>query len=248
MSIVIPAYNEENYVGKCLESVLNEREKNKNKDVEVIVVNNASKDRTREVAQSFPGVIVVDEFNKGLVRARHAGYMASTGDIIANVDADATLLSGWIEKVFTEFEKDPNLVALSGPYVYPEMSKMTNVLVKIWYGIGYLIYLFNHYVLHVGAMLQGGNFIVRRSAMEKIGGFDTSIEFYGEDTDVARRIQKVGRVLFTFDLPMNTSSRRFEGDGFIMTAIRYAINHFWTTVFKKPFSKKYNDFRSGEKV
>jgi len=97
-------------------------------------------------------------------------------------------------------------------------------------------------------MLQGGNFIVRRSAMEKIGGFDTSIEFYGEDTDVARRIQKVGRVLFTFDLPMYTSNRRFEGEGFVMTGIRYGINYFWTTIFKKPFSKKYNDFRSGEKI
>jgi len=247
LSFVIPAYNEEKYIGKCLESVLGEIKKT-NFDVEVIVVNNASQDKTREVAQSFQGVIVVDEFNKGLVRARQAGYAASTGDIIANVDSDATLPDGWIEKVFAEFGKDPNLVALSGPYIYPEMSKFMNLLVRIWYGVGYLIHLFNHYFLHTGAMLQGGNFIVRRSAMKKIGGFDTSIEFYGEDTDVARRIQQVGRVLFTFDLPMYTSSRRFEGDGFWMTGVRYGINHFWAIIFKKPFTKKYNDCRPGDKI
>ena len=247
LSFVIPAYNEENYVGICLESVFREI-KASDFDVEVIVVNNASKDRTKEVALGYPGVKVVDEFEKGLVRARRAGYLASTGDIIANVDSDATLPEGWLKKVFAQFEKDPELVALSGPYIYPEMSKTVNFFVALYYRVGYMGHLFNHYVLKSGAVLQGGNFIVRRTAMEKIGGFDTSIEFYGEDTDVARRIQRVGRVNFTFDLPMYTSSRRFDGDGFFKTAWNYVINHFWTIFFKKPFSQQYNDFRNGEKV
>ena len=247
LSFVIPAYNEENYIGICLESVLREVKVN-NFDVEIIVVNNASKDKTKEVAQGFPGVRVVDELEKGLTRARRAGYLASTGDIIANVDSDATLPEGWLKKVFAEFEKDPKLVALSGPYIYPEMSKFINVLVSLYYRVGYVGHLFNHYVLNSGAVLQGGNFIVRRTAMEKIGGFDTTIEFYGEDTDVARRIQKVGRVNFTFDLPMYTSSRRFDGEGFLKTAWNYGINYLWTITFKKPYSQKYSDFRNGKKI
>ena len=213
----------------------------------MIVVNNASSDMTKEVARSFASVKVIDEFKKGPSHARQTGYMASKGDIIANVDADAILPSGWIEKVFTEFSQDPKLVALSGPYVYPEMSSLFNLAVKIWYVIGLLIHFFNQYVIGRGAMLQGGNFIVRRSAMEKIGGFDTSIEFYGDDTDLACRIQKVGKVKFIFKLPMFTSSRRFHGDGIIMTALRYGINHIWIIIFRRPFTKKYNDFRFGGK-
>ena len=247
ISIVIPAYNEEAYVGKCLESVLREKAKTF-REVEIIVVNNASKDKTKEVAESFAGVRVVDEFEKGLVRARKAGYVASDGEIIANVDSDGWLTEGWIEKVFQEFEKDSKLVALSGPYLYPEMSWTFNFIVKLWYCVGMLIHLFNQYVLRRGAMLQGGNFIVRRDAMEKIGGFDTSIEFYGEDTDVACRIQKVGKVKFTYNLPMYTSSRRFKGDGIIKTGFNYGINHIWPIIFGRPFSYSYNDFRSGVKV
>ncbi|MEP7162437.1 MAG: glycosyltransferase, partial [Candidatus Moraniibacteriota bacterium] len=58
-SFVIPAYNEEAYLGACLESVLCAR-KGRESEIEVIVVNNASVDRTREVALAFPNVCVVD--------------------------------------------------------------------------------------------------------------------------------------------------------------------------------------------
>jgi glycosyltransferase involved in cell wall biosynthesis len=247
LSIVIPAYNEEAYLGRCLESVLAQTKKSK-EDIEIIVVNNASSDSTKEIALGFAGVLVVDEFNKGLVWARKAGYDVSSGDIVANVDSDTVLPEGWIKKVFLEFKKDEKLVALSGPYVYPEMSEFFNIVVKVWYGMGAIFHYFNQYILKRGAMLQGGNFIVRRSAMNKIGGFDTSIKFYGEDTDVACRIAKMGKVKFTFMLPMYTSSRRFDGDGIIKTAINYGINFIWPIIFGRPFSYSYNDFRLGKKI
>jgi glycosyltransferase involved in cell wall biosynthesis len=246
LSIVIPAYNEEAYLGRCLESVLEQTKKSK-REIEVIVVNNASSDETRKVAEGFEDVKIVDEFNKGLVWARKAGYEVSNGDIVANVDSDTILPEKWIEKVFLEFEKDPNLVALSGPYIYPEMSAFFNMIVKIWYATGLLFHFFNQYVTKKGAMLQGGNFTIKRTAMDKIGGFDTSIKFYGEDTDVACRIAKVGKVKFTFSLPMYTSSRRFAGDGIIKTAINYGINFIWPVIFGRPFSYSYNDFRSIKK-
>ncbi len=86
-------------------------------------------------------------------------------------------------------------------------------------------------------------FILKRSALEKIGGFDTNIIFYGEDTDIARRIQKVGRVKFTFKLPMYTSGRRLKKEGILTMALRYPINYIWVTIFKKPFTKDYLDVR-----
>ena len=248
LSIVIAAYNEEAYIGKCLQAVLLQKKALNNRAIEVIVVNNASTDRTKEVAASYESVIVVDEQQKGLVRARQAGYVASTGDIIANLDSDVWLTEAWIEKIFAEFEKDKKLVGLSGPYVYPEMSCIFNGVVRFWYGIGLIFHFCNQYILRRGAMMQGGNFVVRRAAMEKIGGFDTTIEFYGEDTDIACRIQKVGKVKFTYALPMFTSNRRFKGEGIAKTAFNYGINFIWPVVFGRPFSFSHNDFREGKRV
>jgi len=242
LSFVIPAYNEEDLIGECLNSVLKQTV-NRPGEIEIIVVNNASTDGTRKVASSFPGVVVVDEPKKGLVNARHAGFLASRGDLIANIDADTILTPGWIDKVLEEFSKNQNLVALSGPYIYYDLSKIQNFFIKVYYFIGYLSYIINHFVLHIGAILQGGNFIVKRAALEKIGGFDNSIIFYGEDTDIARRIQKVGRVKFTFKLPMYTSGRRLKKEGVLTMALRYPINYIWVTIFKRPFTKDYLDVR-----
>ena len=242
ISFVIPAYNEEKSIGRCIESIKKEY-KGQLSDIEIIVVNNASTDRTKEIATGFSGVTVVDEPRKGLGYARQAGFLASTGDIVANIDADAILPSGWIEKVLEEFSKDEKLVALSGPFVYYDLSRWTNVLVKFFYGLGYATHVINHALLGVGAMLQGGNFVLRRSALVAIGGFNVNIEFYGEDTDIARRIQKIGKVKFTFGLPMPTSGRRLKEEGVIATGIRYTANYFWVTFLKKPLTKKHQDIR-----
>lgn len=241
LSFSIPAYNEEKVIRQCLASILKELE-GKKYDTEIIVVNNNSSDLTKEIAESFPGVTVVDEKQKGLVFARRAGFIASTGELVANVDADTILPVGWVDKVFRAFEDDKELVALSGPYIYYDLSLFTRLLVKVFYLFGYFFYSIDR-LLGKGAMLQGGNFIVRRDALMKIGGFDTSISFYGEDTDIAKRIQKAGKVLWTFSLPMYTSGRRLAGEGVVITGVRYAINYFWVSFFGRPFTKEYKDIR-----
>lgn len=244
ISFVIPAYNEEHRLPKCLASV--ERELARTPcDAEVIVVNNASTDRTREVANSYSWVRVVDESHKGLVRARNAGFVASTGELVANIDSDTILPEGWLARVLLEFSKDERLAALSGPYIYYDLSVFHRALTYIFYIFGYLSHLVNHKILHAGAMLQGGNFIVRRKYLEQVGGFDTSIEFYGEDTDIARRISKVGKVKWTFQLPMYTSGRRLKHEGIVITGLKYAANYLYVLVRGKPFTVSYTDIREG---
>jgi GT2 family glycosyltransferase len=103
--------------------------------------------------------------------------------------------------------------------------------------------MFNRFVLRIGSMVQGGNFVLRRSALEKAGGYDTTITFYGEDTDVARRLNKVGAVKWTFTLPVYTSGRRIKGEGIVTTSARYTANYFWVTFFGRPFTKQYKDIR-----
>jgi len=243
LSIVIPAYNEETYIGKCLESIAMEKTRGRF-DVEIIVVNNASDDRTGEVARSFSFVKVVDEPRKGLVRARQTGYEASTGELVANVDADTLLPEGWIGTVFEEFSADSELVALSGPYRYYDLSAVTNWSILFWYRLGQMISFINTLITRrSGTMLQGGNFIIRRSALEKAGGFDLNFDFYGEDTAIAKQMSRQGKVKFIFRLPMYTSGRRLRAEGIFTMALKYAVNFLWTIFFNKPYTKKYKDIR-----
>jgi len=243
LSIIIPAYNEENYVGQCLESIATEQARG-NFDVEIIVVNNASVDRTGEVARSFSFVRVVDEPRKGLVRARQTGYESSTGDLVANVDADTLMPAGWIRQVFEEFSVDSKLSALSGPYIYYDLSTMTNWSILFWYRIGQLIsFISTFFTKKGGTMLQGGNFVLRRSVLEQAGGFDLNFDFYGEDTAIAKLMSRYGKVKFTFHLPMYTSGRRLREEGIFTMAMKYGINFFWVIIFSEPYTKKYKDIR-----
>src|ERR1051325_3200181 len=194
LAFVIPAYNEEALIGKCLTSVLAEI-KRSGADADVIVVNNASKDRTGEIARSFAGVQVVDEPKKGLVNARDAGFAASEGyELVANIDSDTIVPEGWLDTVLSEFGTDPKLVCLSGPYVYYDMKPHNRLLIGMFYGLTWLIYVLNRFILRVGSVVQGGNFVFRRASWAAVGGYDRTIEFFGEDTDVAVRLSKVGKV------------------------------------------------------
>lgn len=242
ISFVIPAYNEEAVIGKCITSVLSEI-KRSGADADVIVVNNASNDRTGEIASGFPSVRVVDEPRKGITYARSAGMRATDGVIIANIDADIMLPAGWLTIVTSRFSDDSKLVGLSGPFIYYDLPEFYRAFVKIFYAIGYLIHLFNHHVLRSGAMFQGGNFVIRRDAFEKVGGFDTSIKFYGEDTDVACRLAKIGRVVWTWKLHVYASGRRLKAEGMINMGWRYTLNHFSVIFLKRPATKNYKDIR-----
>jgi glycosyltransferase involved in cell wall biosynthesis len=248
LSVIIPAHNEENYLSFCLASIIREKLRS-GLFVEIIVVNNASTDKTKEVALSFPEVLVVDEPQKGITYARQAGFEKSSGNLIANIDADAILAPDWLDTVIKNFTQRPELIALSGPPVYYDLPLFSNILVRFYYYLSFVVYLINRFIFRVGSLLQGGNFVVKKSALKQIGGFDTSISFYGEDIDIARRLRALGPVVFTFKLPMYFSGRRLKSEGLLVMGIKYPINYFWTTFFKKPFHKNYTDVRlSGQKL
>src|SRR4051812_6224494 len=90
ISFIIPAHNEQFYISDCLSSVIKALHQNIC-EAEIIVVNNASTDDTKKIANLCRGVIVIDEPHKGLARARQAGFKACTGDLVANIDADTNL-------------------------------------------------------------------------------------------------------------------------------------------------------------
>ena len=244
LAFVVPAFNEEALIGGCLESIRAEIQRaGVAADTEIIVVDNASTDATGAVASAVPGVRVVREPKKGLVNARAAGLAATQAELVANIDADTRLPPGWLTTVLDAFAASPRLVVLSGPFVYTDLTPAQRLVTKCFYGAGYAIHAVFGRLLRKGAMVQGGNFVLKRQAWLSVGGFDQSIAFYGEDTDVANRLAPVGEVRWTFDLPIHASGRRLAAEGVVTTGARYALNYFWVTLFGHPISRAYRDIR-----
>jgi glycosyltransferase involved in cell wall biosynthesis len=239
LSIIVPAYNEQDYLRACLEQILAEVARCADPgQVEVLVVDNASVDATGEVARSVPGVRVVHEPIKGLTRARQTGLEAASGEVIGYVDADTRMPAGWIARVLRTFERYPGVVCVSGPYIYYDAALWQRVMVRLyWVLLASPAYWMTRY------MVVGGNFAARRSALEKIGGFDTAIAFYGEDTNIARRLHAAGKVKFLLRLPMRTSSRRLQEEGMTVMAGKYVANFLSEVVLKRPVTHVYRDIR-----
>jgi cellulose synthase/poly-beta-1,6-N-acetylglucosamine synthase-like glycosyltransferase len=238
VSVVIPAHNEERYVGACLAAVLREARRAPF-EVEVIVVDNASSDATGAVAAEFRGVRMVSEPRKGLSRARHKGYRESSGELIVNLDADTRMPRGYLSAVVQGFNRDPRMVCFTGPFTYYDLPALPKISSMVFYLFQFLPNIVGQRILRLGAVAQGGNFVVRRSALDRIGGYDTSIEFYGEDTDIATRLSKVGLVRFSFRLQMRTSGRRLRTEGTFKSGYLAAMNIIFVLFYGRPLTREH---------
>jgi glycosyltransferase involved in cell wall biosynthesis len=234
ISIIIPAFNEDKYIAPCLESILTSAP---DALLEIIVVDNASNDHTAEIAHQFPRVRIVREEKKGLTKARQAGFIAAQGDLLAYLDADCRIPSFWFSCILSSFERDPSLVCVSGPYRYENVSLPVRWFIFLYWWIAFVMSKL------VGYMAVGGNFVAKKESLIAIGGFDTSIDFYGEDTNIARRLSAQGKVRFDRSLFVWTSARRFEKEGFFKTGIIYILNFLSEVFLKRPVTKTSSDIR-----
>ena len=235
VSLIIPAHNEESYIEACLESVI----RNCAGLHEIIVVDNASTDNTSEIARRYKAVRIVQETRRGITFARQRGFEEATGEILAYMDADARPPTDWICIAKDSFKQCPDLICLSGPYRYydgPKVKRWTLDLVsKTILPIGNWLF---------GYMLIGGNFLVTKQAIADAGGFDRTIDFFGEDTDIGRRLSSLGTMLYRRDFFVWSSARRFYADGIVRTNLTYLINFLWVIFFHRPFSKSHRDVRA----
>ncbi len=129
------------------------------------------------------------------------------------------------------------MVCLTGPFEYYDLPATQKIIILIFYLSLFLPNIVGQRVLRLGAAAQGGNFIVRRTALDRIGGYDTSIVFYGEDTDIATRLSKVGLVRFSFRLPMRTSGRRMRSEGMFRTGYLAFMNVVFVLFYGRPLTR-----------
>jgi glycosyltransferase involved in cell wall biosynthesis len=241
ISVIVCAHNEARYLPACLHSLLAQTRR----PDEILVINNASTDETSAVAQQIPYVRVVDEPRKGLVVAREAARRRSSGEILVYVDADCRAPLTWLSRIEGRFLRDPALVALSGPYRYYDWDWWGRFLVRAYDmtlapGTQVLV----KHVLRIGSILYGGNFAVRRRALDQIGGFDTSIDFHGEDTNLGRRLFAIGKVALCQDCYLYTSARRYLAMGKGAVFRVYVRNFISELLYHRPKDATHVDVRN----
>lgn len=222
-SVVIPAYNEEEYIGACLQSLTWQKTKT---NFEVIVVDNNSTDKTSKIAKSFMDKLnlrVVHEKRQGRGVARWRGFEEANGEIIFSTDADTILPENWIES-FMKYFKNKEIVAVTSLCNIDEPSRMDKAIFKFFVLLaneGHRIAL-GHY------WLSGFSYAIRRDTYIKAGKINKELDAL-DDIDLGRRVQKLGKIKLVRNLPVLSSSRRFKGGvtrglvGYVKPFIKVAI-------------------------
>ena len=189
VSVIIPAYNSENFIRRAIDSVLAQTHPAE----EIIVVDDGSTDNTREIVQSYgPPVQYVHQANAGPGAARNAGIQAAKVEWIAFLDSDDEWLPEKLQVQLDLLKRHPDLVWATANYSCclcdenrrgPELDPVKAE--QLMAGKEYFDSYFSAYLSGCGGCTD--TMIVRRSVFETVGLFDTSY-FRAEDSDLWCRI------------------------------------------------------------
>lgn len=197
ISVVIPAYNEEQYIRRCLESLMQQTRK----PYEIIVVNNNSTDKTTSIVKEFPKVKLIHEQQQGITATRNTGFTAAKGDIIARTDADTIVPKTWIEHIHTLFIKN-NIDAVSGPAVYYDLPIKSDIFLSLFFGISKVM--FGH------PILLGPNVSIKTDMWHRIQDKTCADDArVHEDLDMSIHIHRAGGIIMNdSSLIVKCSARR----------------------------------------
>ena len=204
LSIIIPTYNEEEYLPVLLDSIKSQSFD----DYEIIVADANSTDKTREIAESY-GCIVVDG---GLPAVgRNNGAKIAKGDYLLFLDSDLELSEDYLRNALYEFRMERLGIAIT------QMTPMSNKIEdKIFHDFA------NYFMISVEKIKPHGagcyGIIARKELHDRCNGFDEDLTF-GEDTDYIERLAKIEPFKVLRNAKIGVSTRRLEEEG-IETLIR----------------------------
>jgi glycosyltransferase involved in cell wall biosynthesis len=213
LSVVVPAYNEADSIGECLDRLTRQLDH----IAEIIVVDNNSTDCTPSIVASFadrfPEVTLINESEQGLVFARNAGLDAAMGDAIARIDSDTRVPEGWARSIteFLDADVDTRWAAVCGrgeAYDLPYGDAVARIKERI-----------NPFArkkvgdqgLRDVPVLYGSNMILRRDTWAAISDKVSMRRDVFEDVDTGLCVQEAGgRNAFLPHITVGVSARRME--------------------------------------
>lgn len=226
VSIIVPTLNEENYIERCLNSLSKQRYFG---TYEIIVADGYSSDRTREIAKKYADKIVI-EHTRTIAAGRQAGASVATGKIIVYTGADVVVPSDWLTRICAPFA-DKKVVAAFGSLVPSDGTAfddslcrfILNPMAGLLHALGFIY-------------VYGDNMAFKRSVFDQIGGFNVNL-VTAEDTDIMKRIKRIGQVEYVPRAQVLFSMRRVRKWGYPKYVLFHTINFFRTHIMGISFDK-----------
>jgi glycosyltransferase involved in cell wall biosynthesis len=219
VSIVIACYNDAQYIGKSVQSALNQTYPNK----EIIVVDDGSNEETKAVLKKLESQItkLITQVNQGQSIARNNGIKVATGDYILNLDSDDFFEPTFCQKAIAEFQKDDEIKIVTCHA--NRFVKTGNIDVFVPNGGGLNNFLFSNSAL--------GSSMFRRKDWETTGGYEERLPVLGfEDWEFYIQILKLGGYCFVINETLFNYQMR---DGSITKRIRYEKLNKYNLIIKK---------------
>lgn len=225
ISVIVPAYNEEKYLGETLKSIHRAADFLQKKDAvstEVIVVDNGSTDSTSAIALSF-GASIVQETKHNVAAVRNAGARSANGNVFVFVDADTILPEELLWRI-NECLVSPTCFGGAVDTDYRPAKTSVRIYLQLWRILGKL-----------AGMAQGATQFCRSDVYASLHGYDESL-YMGEDVDFHWRMKHVarrhdGHVCLIDDLQVFPSTRRFDQRSFWGTLI--FTNPFYVLILRR---------------
>ncbi len=224
ISVIIPAHNEGEYIGKTIEAL------NKNSVYfELVVVCDSCKDNTGEIAKKYTDMVFNVDFQT-VSKTRNFGVSKSLGDILVFLDADTIVSNNYLSEI-------SKMIEIYDIGCAKWKSESNTILGN------YIVWLTNRY----NRKNIGGNFFIKKDLFNKLGGFNEGMK-RGEDTDFGERAKGIGaRYVFTENCFIIPSERRFRENGYLKMIIKSGFWGFFYKNFRNYYNKNIGSKFYGEK-
>jgi len=197
-SIIIPVYNRLDFTQKCLESIFQFGSKY---DFEIIVVDNASTDGTKEFLENLKEKIVFinNKENLGFAKACNLGAKKAQGEYLLFLNNDTIVTKNWMDILISELDENPEIAIAGSKLLYPDETIQHAGVVFAEDKTPYHIYSREikekHYVNKKRKFkaITAACMLVRKDIFNEIGGFDENFRNGYEDIDLCLRIKELGK-------------------------------------------------------
>jgi len=222
LSVIVPTLNEEKFIEKCLNSLLNQTLPKRK--YEIIVSDSSSTDSTVEIAKSLADkVVVCKRVSAGF--GRNFGAKHAKGNKLVFIDADTVASGTFLEGANEALEKS---IACTGPIRALEKNSLLLRAFYRWWSLQSRVSVLLHY-----PVFPGFNFAVRKEVFDIAGGFKTH-DITVEDMELSLRLRRYGKISFSEKMLVFTSTRRLKEIGIPS----YVANGITFVLFKKSRSWK----------
>lgn len=205
VSVVIPAYNEEKLIERCLKSLV--KQDFPRRQYEIIVVDNGSTDKTASLAKKYADKVVYEP-KKGLMYARKRGFDEAQGEIILRTDADAYVPYNWISRAVRIFRDYPDADAITGWYFIDKKdAHFSNAWSRIQIKVKDISFQLRGTIFWLSGSCSG----FMKAFYHKIGGFNDKLDpVLADQVEIAYRANEYGKVYYDPTWNITMSGRRSE--------------------------------------